>query len=75
MNILDLKAAYEEAIGHPTSDSTVYHVLNRHDWRKLMLRPFVPPATSRRCPVVVGGHAARDDARDRPMPEVPRAGR
>jgi hypothetical protein len=38
----DLKAAYEEAIGHPTSDSTVYNVLNRHDWRKLMPRPFHP---------------------------------
>jgi hypothetical protein len=27
LNIHDLKAAYEEAIGHPTSDSTVYNVL------------------------------------------------
>jgi transposase len=42
LNIHDLKAAYEEAIGHPTSDSTVYNVLNRHDWRKLMPRPFHP---------------------------------
>src|ERR1700745_515660 len=42
LKIHDLKAAYEEAIGHPTSDSTVYNVLNRHDWRKLMPRPFHP---------------------------------
>jgi transposase len=42
LNIHDLKAAYEEAIGHPTSDSTIYNVLNRHDWRKLMPRPFHP---------------------------------
>jgi transposase len=42
LNIHDLKAAYEKAIGHPTSDSTVYNLLNRHGWRKLMPRPFHP---------------------------------
>src|ERR1700680_66655 len=42
LNIHDLKAAYEKAIGHPTSDSTVYNLLDRHDWRKLMPRPFHP---------------------------------
>jgi hypothetical protein len=32
LNIHDLKAAYEKAIGHPTSDSTIYNLLhsNRH---------------------------------------------
>src|ERR1700693_158971 len=42
LNIHDLKAAYEKAIGHPTSKSTVYNLLDRHDWRKLMPRPFHP---------------------------------
>jgi transposase len=42
LNVHDLKAAYEEAIGHPTSNSTVYNLLDRHDWRKLMPRPFHP---------------------------------
>ena len=42
LNIRDLKAAYEKAIGHTTSDSTVYNLLHRHDWRKLMPRPFHP---------------------------------
>jgi transposase len=42
LNIHDLKAAYEQAIGHPTSNSTVYNVLARHGWRKLMPRPFHP---------------------------------
>ena len=42
LNIRDLKAAYEQAIGHPTSDSTIYNLLHRHDWRKLMPRPFHP---------------------------------
>ena len=36
LNIHDLKAAYEGAIGQPTSDSTVYNVLTGHGWRKLM---------------------------------------
>jgi transposase len=42
LNIHDLKTAYEKAIGHPTSDSTVYNLLHRHGWRKLMPRPFHP---------------------------------
>jgi transposase len=42
LNIHDLKAAYEQAIGHPTSNSTVYNLLARHGWRKLMPRPFHP---------------------------------
>jgi len=42
LNIQDLKAAYERAIGHATSNSTVYNLLARHHWRKLMPRPFHP---------------------------------
>jgi transposase len=42
LNIHDLKTAYEKAIGHRTSNSTVYSLLARHGWRKLMPRPFHP---------------------------------
>jgi transposase len=42
LNIHDLKATYEQAIGHPTSNSTIYNLLDRHGWRKLMPRPFHP---------------------------------
>jgi transposase len=42
LNVHDLKVAYEEAIGHATSNSTVYNLLARHGWRKLMPRPFHP---------------------------------
>ena len=42
LNIHDLKAAYEKAIGHATSNGTVYNILARHGWRKLMPRPFHP---------------------------------
>ena len=42
LNIHDLQAAYEKAIGHETSSSTIYNLLARHGWRKLMPRPFHP---------------------------------
>ena len=42
LNIRDLKAAYEKASGHETSNSTAYNLLTRHGWRKLMPRPFHP---------------------------------
>src|ERR1700751_4786655 len=42
LNIPDFKAAYEHAIGHSTSNSTIYNLLARHGWRKLMPRPFHP---------------------------------
>jgi hypothetical protein len=38
----NIKRAYERAIGHKTSNSTVYNVLGRHGWRKLMPRPLHP---------------------------------
>jgi transposase len=42
LNIHDLKAAYEKAIDHETSNSTIYNLLARHGWRKLMPRPHHP---------------------------------
>jgi transposase len=42
LNIHEIKAAYEKAIGHETSNSTIYALLGRHGWRKLMPRPFHP---------------------------------
>ena len=47
LNIHDLKAAYEKAIGHETSKSTIYNLLARHGWRKLMPRPFHPRRNSK----------------------------
>jgi hypothetical protein len=47
LNIYDLKAAYKQAIGHQTSNSTIYNLLVRHGWRKLMPRPFHPPTRYR----------------------------
>jgi transposase len=42
LDVRTLKIAYEKEIGHPTSDSTIYNLLARHQWRKLMPRPFHP---------------------------------
>src|SRR5258706_15507003 len=42
LDIHDLKTAFEQAIGHSTSNSTIYNLLARHGWRKLMPRPFHP---------------------------------
>lgn len=42
VNVQELKSAYEKQIGHQTSNSTVYDMLARNGWRKLMPRPFHP---------------------------------
>ena len=38
----EVKAAYEEIIGHSVPKSTVYRVLARHGWRKIAPRPRHP---------------------------------
>src|SRR6201987_6225163 len=47
LNIHDLKAANEKAIGHATSDSTVYNLLHRHGWRKTDAAPTSSQARPR----------------------------
>jgi transposase len=47
INVRELKLAYEGEIGHPTSNSTVYDMLARNGWRKLMPRPFHPERNPR----------------------------
>jgi transposase len=39
-----IQAAFEERVGHEVDDSTIYRLLNRHGWRKLMPRPRHPQA-------------------------------
>src|SRR5712692_8957840 len=36
--------AFEARVGHEVDDSTIYRLLNRHGWRKLMRRPRHPQA-------------------------------
>ena len=40
--IQDIHDAYEKKIGRPTGSTTIYSLLERHGWRKLMPRPHHP---------------------------------
>ncbi len=42
--VAQIQAAYEAKVGHEVDDSTIYRLLNRHGWRKLMPRPRHPQA-------------------------------
>ena len=44
----EVKAAYEEAVGHRVPKSTVYRMLARHGWRKIAPRPRHPKADPRK---------------------------
>jgi transposase len=38
----EIKIAYERQIGHKVPKSTIYRMLDRHDWRKIVPRPRHP---------------------------------
>jgi transposase len=40
--IREIKAAYEARVGHPVHKTTVYRMLDRHGWRKIVPRPRHP---------------------------------
>lgn len=40
--VVQIQEAFEAKIGHPVDDSTIYRLLHRHGWRKLMPRPRHP---------------------------------
>ena len=42
--VSEIKNAYEKAIGHKVPKSTVYRMLDRHGWRKIVPRPRHPKA-------------------------------
>ena len=37
---LEIKKAYEKKVGHKVHKTTIYRMLKRHGWRKVMPRPF-----------------------------------
>jgi len=37
---LEIKTAYENIVGHEVHKTTIYRMLKRHGWRKVMPRPF-----------------------------------
>ena len=42
--VREIWQAFEERVGHHVDDSTIYRLLDRHGWRKLMPRPRHPKA-------------------------------
>jgi transposase len=41
----EIQRAFEARVGHEVDDSTIYRLLQRHGWRKLMPRPKHPKAS------------------------------
>ena len=39
-----IKAVFEKRVGHEVDETTIYRLLERHEWRKLVPRPFHPQA-------------------------------
>jgi transposase len=39
-----IQQAFEQHLGHDVDESTIYRLLERHQWRKLMPRPHHPQA-------------------------------
>ncbi len=42
----EIKRAYEAQVGHEVDESTIYRLLARHGWRKLVPRPRHPKANA-----------------------------
>ena len=42
--VADIQRAYEEILGREVPNSTIYRMLDRHSWRKVMPRPRHPKA-------------------------------
>lgn len=42
--VAQIQRAFEVKVGHEVDESTIYRLLNRHGWRKLMPRPRHPKA-------------------------------
>lgn len=46
VEVSEIKASYEQAVGHPTGGSQIYYVLRRNGWRKVMPRSKHPKKAS-----------------------------
>jgi transposase len=42
---LKIRAALEKAVGHKVAKTTLYRVLKRHQWRKVVPRPYHPQSS------------------------------
>ena len=46
VEVSEMKAAYQEAVGHSIGSAQIYYVLRRHNWRKVMPRSKHPKKAS-----------------------------
>ena len=46
ITVSDIRDAYDKKVGKPSATSTVYFLLKRHDWRKIMPRSRHPQKAS-----------------------------
>lgn len=46
VEVSDIKAAYQEKVGHAISSGQIYYVLKRHNWRKIKPRSRHPKKAS-----------------------------
>ncbi len=46
IDVAEIKASYEEAVGHTIGSGQIYRVLHRHNWRKVMPRSKHPKKAS-----------------------------
>ena len=44
LKVAEIQQAYEQQVGKPVAPSTIYRLLDRHGWRKLVPRPRHPKA-------------------------------
>ena len=44
LTVVEIQQAYQEQLGEEVAPSTVYRLLDRHGWRKLLPRPRPPKA-------------------------------
>lgn len=44
--VKEIKLAYEQKIGHPVHKTTIYRLLDRHEWHKIVPRPNHPKEDS-----------------------------
>ena len=42
--VAQIKQEFEKKVGHEVDETTIYRLLKRHEWRKLVPRPFHPQA-------------------------------
>jgi len=42
LKVAEIQRAYEQRVGKPVAPSTIYRLLERHGWRKVVPRPRHP---------------------------------